>query len=71
MLKVENERLRDIVRRCNSDWQALRDWIVATNGPTEACRFWDAAKTHKGVGIFRSYLASLWAELDKCKSPNS
>jgi hypothetical protein len=70
-LKAENERLKDIVRRCNSDWCRLRDFILVCNGPTEACRFWDEGKKLKGVEIFIAYITSLWDEAANRKSENA
>lgn len=71
-LKAENERLKDIVRKCNRDWYRLKDFIIGCNGPGEMIRFQEAARKNngKGVEMFLSYLDSLWRELDKAKSPN-
>ncbi len=69
-LKAENERLKDIMRKCNRDWYRLKDFIIACNGPAEMIRFQEAARknNNKGVEMFLSYLDSLWRELDKAKS---
>ena len=65
-LKTENELLKKSLRRSNSDWARLRDFIVGES-PEEMLRLADAAKGGQGVVVLLRYITSLWNEIAKLK----